>query len=84
MRCFNLLNGDVTIVFNFLLKLIGRYLRAGIMVNGKLNPSLESVPQGGPLSPLLSSIMLDSLDRELEKHNHRFTEKHQMAQENRT
>jgi len=55
-----------------LMKLIGRYLRAGIMVNGKLNPSTEGVPQGGPLSPLLSNIMLDSLDKELEQRNHKF------------
>jgi len=56
-----------------LMKLIGLYLRAGIMVDGKLNPSTEGVPQGGPLSPLLSNIMLDSLDRELEKRNHKFS-----------
>ncbi len=56
-----------------LMKLIGRYLRAGIMVNGKLNPSTEGVPQGGPLSPLLSNIMLDSLDRELESRDHKFS-----------
>jgi len=56
-----------------LMKLIGRYLRAGIMVNGKLNLSTEGVPQGGPLSPLLSNIMLDSLDKELEQRNHKFT-----------
>jgi RNA-directed DNA polymerase len=41
-----------------LLALIGKYLRAGIMVDSKLTPSLERVPQGGPLSLLLSSIML--------------------------
>ncbi len=56
-----------------LMKLIGRYLRAGVMVNGKLNPSTEGVPQGGPLSPLLSNIMLDSLDRELESRHHKFS-----------
>ncbi len=55
-----------------LLKLIGHYLRAGIMVKGQLKPSTEGVPQGGPLSPLLSNILLDSLDRELEKRNHYF------------
>ncbi len=55
------------------MKLMGRYLRAGIMVNGKLNPSTEGVPQGGPLSPLLSNIMLDSLDRELESRDHKFS-----------
>lgn len=55
-----------------LMKLIGHYLRAGIMDGGILKPSTEGVPQGGPLSPLLSNIMLDSLDRELEKRNHCF------------
>lgn len=55
-----------------LLKLIGRYLRAGIEDNGTLIPSLEGVPQGGPLSPLLSNIMLDDLDKELEQRGHQF------------
>lgn len=56
-----------------LMKLIGHYLRAGIMEQGQLKPSKEGVPQGGPLSPLLSNIMLDDLDRELEKRNHTFS-----------
>jgi len=55
-----------------LLAFIGKYLRAGIMVNGKLSPSVEGVPQGGPLSPLLSNIMLDNLDKELENRGHQF------------
>lgn len=55
-----------------ILSLIGKYLRAGIMVDCKLTPSLEGVPQGGPLSPLLSNIMLDSLDKELENRGHKF------------
>lgn len=55
-----------------LLALIGKYLRAGITVNDKLEPSFEGVPQGGPLSPLLSNIMLDSLDKELESRGHKF------------
>lgn len=55
-----------------LLSLIGRYLRAGIMDKGKLQPSIEGVPQGGPLSPLLSNILLDSLDKELECRGHQF------------
>lgn len=50
-----------------LLKLIGRFLRAGIMVDGLCQPSEEGTMQGGPLSPLLSNIYLDDLDKELEK-----------------
>lgn len=50
-----------------LLKLIRRYLDAGIMVNGVEQPSAEGTPQGSPLSPLLSNVMLDDLDRELER-----------------
>lgn len=54
------------------LKLIGAYLRAGVMVNDRLQETRTGVPQGGPLSPLLANIMLDDLDRELEKRGHRF------------
>jgi RNA-directed DNA polymerase len=50
-----------------LLKLIGRYLRAGVMVDGLRQRSSEGTMQGGPLSPLLSNIYLDALDKELEK-----------------
>jgi RNA-directed DNA polymerase len=49
------------------LRLIGRYLRAGVMVEGVLQPTPEGSPQGGPLSPLLSNILLDNLDKELER-----------------
>ncbi|MDY6973897.1 MAG: group II intron reverse transcriptase/maturase [Thermodesulfobacteriota bacterium] len=54
------------------LKLIGKYLRAGVMVNGRLQATRKGVPQGGPLSPLLANILLDDLDKELERRDHRF------------
>lgn len=54
------------------LKLIGRYLRAGVSVDGKIEPTAKGVPQGGPLSPLLANIVLDDLDKELERRGHRF------------
>lgn len=54
------------------LKLIRRYLNSGIMLNGALIKSEEGAPQGGPLSPLLSNIILDELDKELEARGHRF------------
>ncbi len=56
-----------------LLKLIGYCLRAGVVVEGHCYPTTVGVPQGGPLSPLLSNIVLDDLDKELEKRGHRFT-----------
>lgn len=54
------------------LKLIHKILRAEIQEDGKSTPSKEGVPQGGPLSPLLSNIILDKLDKELERRGHRF------------
>jgi RNA-directed DNA polymerase len=54
------------------LTLIRAYLNAGVMENGLVSPTEEGTPQGGPLSPLLSNIVLDDLDRELEKRGHRF------------
>src|SRR5262245_2750600 len=55
-----------------LLKLIRAFLNARIMENGLVSPSVEGTPQGGPLSPLLSNLVLDELDRELERRRHRF------------
>jgi RNA-directed DNA polymerase len=54
-----------------LLKLIRAFLRAGVMEGGLVSPVDEGTPQGGPLSPLLSNIVLDELDRELERRGHR-------------
>src|ERR1700741_4059552 len=53
-------------------KLIRAFLNAGVMENGRVSPSVEGPPQGGPLSPLLSNLVLDELDRELEYRGHRF------------
>jgi RNA-directed DNA polymerase len=55
-----------------MLKLIWRYLESGIMQQGLMEPRTEGTPQGGPLSPLLSNILLDDLDQELERRGHRF------------
>jgi RNA-directed DNA polymerase len=55
-----------------LLKLLRAFLNAGVMENGLVSPSVEGTPQGGPLSPLLSNVVLDELDRELERRDHRF------------
>jgi len=55
-----------------LLKLIRAFLNAGVMENGLVSPSVEGTPQGGPLSPLLSNLVLDELNRELERRGHRF------------
>src|SRR5437588_1235651 len=55
-----------------LLKLIRAFLNAGVMEGGLVSPSVEGTPQGGPLSPLLSNLVLDELDRELERRGHRY------------
>ncbi|WP_427110750.1 group II intron reverse transcriptase/maturase [Lysinibacillus xylanilyticus] len=55
-----------------LLKLIRKYLQAGVMINGVVSSTEEGTPQGGPLSPFLSNIVLDELDKELEKRGHKF------------
>ena len=54
------------------LVLINRYLQAGMMAGGVVSPRTAGTPQGGPLSPLLSNILLDELDKELERRGHRF------------
>ncbi len=67
MQRLNRCIGDKT-----LLRLIDRYLKAGVQIDGQIEPTSKGVPQGGPLSPLLSNIVLDELDKELEKRGHRF------------
>ncbi|RTR25321.1 group II intron reverse transcriptase/maturase [Robertmurraya yapensis] len=54
------------------LKLIRRYLQAGVLEDGLVKPNIEGTPQGGPLSPILSNIVLNELDKELEKRGHKF------------
>jgi RNA-directed DNA polymerase len=55
-----------------LIKLIRAYLNAGVMEDGVVTASEEGTPQGGPLSPILSNLVLDELDKELEKRGHMF------------
>jgi RNA-directed DNA polymerase len=78
-KFFDTVNHDVlmnllgrTIADKPLLRLIGRYLRAGVLVGEHIEPSEVGTPQGGPLSPLLANILLDQLDRELQRRGHRF------------
>jgi len=78
-KFFDTVNHDVlmnllgqTIADKRLLRLIGRYLRAGVLVGEHVEPSEVGTPQGGPLSPLLANILLHQLDLELERRGHRF------------
>jgi RNA-directed DNA polymerase len=79
-KFFDRVNHDIlmakltrTIRDHRLLGVIRRYLQAGILAGGVLSPSTQGTPQGGPLSPLLSNIMLDDLDQELEHRGHKFS-----------
>jgi len=79
-KFFDRVNHDIlmaklarTIKDNRLSGVIRRYLQAGILAGGAVSPSAQGTPQGGPLSPLLSNIMLDDLDKELERRGHKFS-----------
>lgn len=78
-KCFDRINHDILmgriakrITDKPILRLIRRYLQAGIMAHGIVQERYEGTPQGGPLSPLLSNILLDELDKELERRGHKF------------
>lgn len=79
-KCFDRINHDLLMARlsrhiddKRVLRLIGRYLRAGVAdEHGVVQPTSVGVPQGGPLSPLLTNVMLDDLDKELERRGHRF------------
>jgi RNA-directed DNA polymerase len=78
-KFFDLVNHDILmglvakrVTDKRILKLIRGFLTAGVLADGLVSPTKEGTPQGGPLSPLLSNLMLDVLDKELEKRGHRF------------
>jgi len=78
-KFFDTVNHDVLMVRvarkvknKSLLKLLGSFLRAGVVVDGRLQPTKVGVPQGSPVSPILSNILLDDLDKELESRGHKF------------
>jgi len=78
-KFFDTVNHDVLMRFvekrikdKGVLRLIRKYLRAEVMIDGRCEPTRQGVPQGGPLSPLLANILLDEMDKELEKRGHKF------------
>lgn len=78
-KCFDRINHDILmgrvarrITDKRILRLIRLFLQAGIMVHGVVQERYQGTPQGGPLSPLLSNILLDELDKELESRGHKF------------
>lgn len=69
-RLIYLLSGHI--IDKRILRLIGMILRSGVMVQGEVLPTQEGIVQGSPLSPLLSNVVLDELDKELERRNLEF------------
>ncbi len=63
---------NMVAAYNRVLRLTRRYLEAGVMLNGVVMERHEGTPQGGPLSPLLANVLLDEVDKELEKRGHAF------------
>ncbi len=78
-KCFDRINHDILmgrlakrISDKRILRVIRRYLQAGVLVHGVVQERYEGAPQGGPLSPLLSNILLDELDKELDRRGHKY------------
>ena len=78
-KCFDRINHDILmgrlarkVSDKRILRLVRGYLQAGVMVNGVVQERYQGTPQGGPLSPLLSNILLDELDQELQRRGHKF------------
>jgi len=78
-KCFDRINHDILmgrlakrISDKRILRVIRRYLQAGVLVHGVVQERYEGSPQGGPLSPLLSNILLDELDKELDRRGHKY------------
>jgi len=78
-KCFDRINHDILmgrlakrISDKRILRVIRRYLQAGVLVHGVIQERYEGSPQGGPLSPLLSNILLDELDKELDRRGHKY------------
>jgi hypothetical protein len=68
----SLYTGSKKVRDKHVLKLIGKYLQAGVMINGRLEETRAGVPQGSSISPMISNILLDDLDKKLDGRNHLF------------